>query len=312
MSLPPNYIARPYRGVSVQSWEGRLRPEEVRRVLIGREAYRRTEFIVLRSGAETALVRVAKDSEEPLFSPIRAVEWLAGPQECAYLEEPAVDTGNASALARAALAGGGGQLVYAIEGLFHHVNFIYDPRPLQIRVLEVVPPEPPKLLQMAQRVIAFDEDLPPIELLFEPVDIRDLARANPASRYLLPCRGSGIDLPAPVDFLDERPSERDWTLIGCERSRQFFEWFYGGQPRRVELCPRRLATGGGLVLTKCCLLERGLERDGDRQVVPWGANLKEVQSALHLICEEAMAAEAGEQRPLPREPSVPGPGKAQP
>ena len=66
------------------------------------------------------------------------------------------------------------------------------------------------------------------------------------------------------------------------------------------------------MLTKCCLLERGLERDGDRQVVPWGANLKEVQSALHLICEEAMAAEAGEQRPLPREPSVPGPGKAQP
>jgi hypothetical protein len=31
---------------------------------------------------------------------------------------------------------------------------------------------------------------------------------------------------------------------------------------------------------KCCLLERGIERDGDRWVVPWGASLEEVRGAL--------------------------------
>jgi hypothetical protein len=291
MTLPANTIARPYRGVSVQDWEGPLDAGEVRRVLLQREAYRRTEFLVLRSQGQVALMRLVKAGDEPLFSPIVDVERLASPEECVYIHRPEVDTGNATAMARAAIAHGGGFRVYVIEGSYHHVNFIYEPRPLRIRVPEVIPPEPPKLLEMARRVLDFDEDLPPIELVFEPIDIRRLAERNPAPRYLLPCRGSGIDLGAPVEFLDERPTQREWTLIGCERSRQFHHWFYGEDPRRVDLCPRRLTTGDGPTLLKCCLLERGLERDGDRLVVPWGANLKEVQEALHRLVA-LMAAEA--------------------
>jgi hypothetical protein len=286
MSLPRNFIARPYRGVSVQRWEGELTPAALERSLRGREAYRRTEFLVLRRGEQTALVRVGKESLDPLLSPVTEVEVLAGPDECVYLHRADVDTGNASALARAALENGGGARAYVVEGLFHHVNFIFEPSPIVLRVVEVVPPEPPKLLEMAARVVGFDEDLPPIRLELQGIDIREIARAHPAGRYLLPCRGSGIDLPAPVDFLDERPPERDWTLIGCERSRQFFEWFYHRQPERIELCPRKLAGPGGPTLVKCCLLERGLERDGQQMAVPWGANLKEVQQALHLLVSE--------------------------
>jgi hypothetical protein len=283
VSLPSNYIARPYRGVSVQRWNGSLEPGKVSRQLVGREAYRRTEFIVLTSGDKTALVRIERESAETLFSPIVAVTWLAGPAECAYLKRPSVDTANATALAHAALAHRSKRKVYVIEGLFHHVNFIYEPKPVRITVVEVIPPEPPKLLEMARRVIRFDEDLPPIELVLETIDIRRLAEANPARRFLLPCRGSGIGLSAPVDYLDERPAEVSWTLIGCERSRQFFDWFYGHEPDRVELCPRKVSSAEGPTLLKCCLLERGLEYDGERVVVPWGASLKEVQTALHLM-----------------------------
>jgi hypothetical protein len=281
VSLPGNYIARPYRGVSVRHWDGPLEPHDVQRQLIGREAYRRTEFIVLRSGQTTALVQIERVSDETLFSPIVAVKWVAGPSECVYLTRPKLDTANATALAHAALAYRAKRKVYVFEGLFHHVNFIYEPKPLQIRVVEVIPPEPPKLLEMARQVIRFDEDLPPIEFVLETIDIRSLAAANPARRFLLPCRGSGIGLSTPVDYLDERPAEDTWTLIGCERSRQFFDWFYGHEPNRVELCPRKLSSVEGPTLLKCCLLERGLEQDGQRVVVPWGASLKEVQIALH-------------------------------
>lgn len=282
----------------MRRWEDRLDYSDVSDQLIGREAYRRTEFIVLKAADGAALIRIKKESEEALFSPIRTIDWLAGPAETLYLKEPSVDTSNATAMAKAALAHGRGWRAYIIEGLFEHVNFIFDPRPISIRVVEVIPPDPPKLLRMAQQAIAFDEELPPIELDLEAIDIVKLASENPAARYLLPCRGSGVGLPAPVDFLDERPARNEWTLIGCERSRQLYEWFYGQQPHRVELCPKKLATARSPALVKCCLLERGLEVDGDRIVVPWGASLTEVQTALRMLCG-VEAKPAGPAEPSP-------------
>jgi hypothetical protein len=164
------------------------------------------------------------------------------------------------------------------------VNFIWEPAPVRIRVTEVVPPEPPKLLAMAAQAVAFDEDLPPVELVLDAVDIRHLAAEHPAPDYLLPCRGSGVDLDGEVAFLDTRPADRrDWLLIGCERSRQFHRHFYGDEPAGVDLCPRARAASGEPTLAKCCLLERGLDSDGSTVVVPWGANLDEVRQALRLL-----------------------------
>jgi hypothetical protein len=284
MILPSNFIARPYRGVSVLRWEGPLERAAVEAHLQGREVYRRTEFIVVRAAGGSALVRVEKESEEPLFSPVVRTEWLAGPEECDDSVAPGVDTGIATDLAAATRHRPPGRRAYVVEGLYHHVNFIWEPQPVRLRVLEVVPPEPPKLLEMARRVLSVDEKLPPVELVADLVDIRELARDHPADRYLLPCRGSDIDLPAEADFLDERPPPQPgWTLIGCERSRQLYEWFYGSQPQRVELCPRARAGPGGPVLGKCCLLERGIEETPDGCFVPWGATLEEVGQALRLL-----------------------------
>ena len=67
---------------------------------------------------------------------------------------------------------------------------------------------------------------------------------------------------------------------------QFHRHFYGDEPDRVDLCPRtRVGRRGpsGATLTKCCLLERGLEVDGDTAVVPWGANLDEVREGLRKL-----------------------------
>jgi hypothetical protein len=290
-ALPPNYIARPYRGVSVARWDEPLEPAAVARILVGREAYRRTEFIVLRAAGGTALVRVAKVSEEPLFSPITAVEWLAGPEECDDSVAPDVDTGIASDMARAARHRPPGKRVYVVEGLHHHVNFIVEPQAVRIRVPEVIPPEPPKLYEMARKVLSVDEELPPIELVFEPIDIRAIAATVGPASFLLPCRTSGIELPGRVDFLDERPTppKPEWVLIGCERSRQLYRWFYRTEPDRRELCPKVLSpendSGDGPVLLKCCLLERGIETAPGRAVVPWGATLAEVRQALAFLAE---------------------------
>jgi hypothetical protein len=143
------------------------------------------------------------------------------------------------------------------------------------------------LYGLARHVLSY-ADLPPIRLELERIEVVDLARRVQPEAYLVPCRSGGLDdLPAPVSFLDERPERQNWTLIGCERSLQFHRHFYGDEPPRVEMCPRKIAGARTeSTLLKCCLLEYHIEQDGPIAVVPWGADLAMVESALRKLAAE--------------------------
>lgn len=289
-----NLVPGQYRKVAVASVDVPLTAEALTAHFIAREAYRHTRYIVARRGGDTALVRVTKPPTDQLFSPITGVELLAGPAECAFVDAPEVDTGIPSSLARAAAAQAPGSRCVVVEGRYHHISFILDPSPIRIRVGDVVPPRPAKLFDQASRVLEVAEDLPPIELVPDVVDLLDLAKGHPADHYLLPCRGSGfrLDGPGTLAFLDERPPHQDWTLLGCERSRAIHQWFYGERPAgAVELCPRRLfPVDGRPLLTKCCLLEETNAGEGTSVAVPWGASLEQVRQALAGIATAAEPA----------------------
>ncbi|HWS93626.1 MAG TPA: hypothetical protein VN306_14410 [Mycobacterium sp.] len=283
----PNMMARPYGCLSVQEVDVALTEPSLRSLLLGREVYWQTDYLALRRGDDVALVAVRKASTTDLCSPVVELRVLAEPHRVAWIASPTTDVGNPTALALAALGHARrGVRAYLVQGRFEHVNFIWEPALTRVRVSEVVPPRPPKLFAMTQEVVAFDEDLPPIELVLDAVDLLDLASDHPADRYLLPCRGSGVQLRAPVEFLDTRPAvRRDWLLIGCEQSRRLHRHFYGDEPKRIDICPRRRIDRGDreLGLFKCCLRERGIEVGGHTAVVPWGANLDEIRSALRIL-----------------------------
>ena len=285
--IRPNWICRPYRGISVQRLGVPLTESAVRDHLMGRRVYRRTEVLIAEGDEGHAVVTVDKEPEgDGLFRPVTEVHWIAGPGETAFVRDPRIDTGNSTQMARAAAASGVQARVYVVEGRNQHVNLIVEPSPVRIRVVEVVPPNPPKLLDMAQRVLEYDEDLDPVELELVPVDLNEIGRAAGAAHWLLPCRCGGLELGGKVDFLDSGPpSAADWTLLGCERSRQIHEELYGAPPAaRVEMCPRvHAGAPDAPTLVKCCLRERGIETDGEMVVVPWGATLEEVRAALHLL-----------------------------
>ena len=284
-----NLVPLPYRNVSMQPYDGAFTERAVAAHLLGREAYRRTEFIVLH-GADDAMsvVAIAKRDSEPLFSEIVEVEVLALPDECAFVRSPETDCANRSALAELAHRHGVGvDRTLVVWGRYDHINFIHRPDPLIVRVVEVAPPEPPKLYDLALHVLSY-ADLPPIRLELERIELRDLCRGVKANAFLVPCRSGGLeDLGAPLHFLDERPARReDWTLIGCERSLQFHRHYYGDQPPRVEMCPRVIAgERNQITLLKCCLLEFYTERHGNVAVVPWGADLGMVEKALRNLVE---------------------------
>ena len=285
-----NFVPLPYRRVSYQPYEQAMTEEAIGTYLLGREVYRRTDIVVLHKGEERAVAAVRRAEAVGLFTPVEAVEILALPGQCVFLHSPDTDPANPSALAKLARTHGVGvEQTAIVQGAFDHINIIHHPDPLIVRVVEVSPPNPPKLYAMAEHALSYAQ-LPPICLELELLELRELCQQVPAEAYLVPCRSGGLDdLGAPVHFLDERPPKRlNWTLIGCERSLQFHRHYYGDEPPRVEMCPRKLTpVSNQPTLLKCCLLEFDIEQEGQTVIVPWGADLAMVERALRLLAEEA-------------------------
>ncbi|HEU5002008.1 MAG TPA: hypothetical protein VFW71_04435 [Actinomycetota bacterium] len=285
-----NRIPGRYRAVSVADVDVELTEASLRGLFLGREAYRHTAFIAVRRGTGAALVAVTTADRGPLFSPILKLDVLAGPEECALVDAPDIDVGVPTQMGRVARQRAPGKRCVIVTGRYRHVSFLLDPAPLAVRVVEVAPPTPAKLVDQAARVLEVAEDLPPIDLQPDVVDLVALAAERPAKRYLVPCRGSGMALPGgEVAYLDERPARQDWVLVGCARSRQLHRWFYGDEdPPSIDLCPRALARErvpeGTPTLTKCCLLEE-VERVGSCVTVPWGASLEQVRQGLGAVAD---------------------------
>ncbi len=276
----------------------RLDEASLRAYFLGRQAYRRTRYIVVRAADPgpagdadlTAVIEVRKRSDEPLFSEITSVTLIAGPGETAFVEAPEADTAVPSSLARVAASAAPAARCVVVRGRYGHVGFIADPAPVRVRVVEVVPPHPAKLVDQASRVLDLAEDLPAIELVPELTDLAALARSLPAGHYLFPCRAGGATAGGAVSYLDEIPPRVDWTLVGCARSRAIHDWFYPDAAPVVDMCPRNLARQAqarqaragepAAILTKCCLLEDEISVAGEMVVVPWGASLAQVREGL--------------------------------
>lgn len=281
-----NAVPSAYRGVAVARVDFPLTEDGLIAHFSGRESYRRTRFIVVRGpDGDTALLHVSRDDADSLFAPITHVDVLSMPDETAYVVSPEADTAIPSSLAAVAVREAPHATAVVVQGKYRHVSFILNPDPIRLTVLEVIPPQPAKLADQVQRLLDVAEDLPPMVVDVQALDLEDVARSIPAGSYLMPCRGSDAAVDdAAVHYLDERPAREEWVLLGCERSRQIHEWFYGDVPPGIDICPRKVTDPGpGPVLTKCCLLESSIEVEEDRVVVPWGASMAQVRHALDII-----------------------------
>lgn len=280
-----NFVPLPYRQVSVHDYDGEMTSGAIESYLAGKDSYRATRFIVVAQQDQRAVAAVERTGEDSLFSPIVSATVLAEPSRCSFARDPEIDTGNGSALAQKARELGiDKDDTLVVEGRDAHVNFIHKPRPHQLHVVDVVPPEPAKLGWMVEQVLAY-ADLPPTTMTLETIDLRDLAASAPESEaYLIPCRASGLEMDKPTFFLDQRPDRQPWTLLGCERSRQIHRHFFGDEPPCVEMCPRRrIEAGADLTILKCCLLESSVEVRDRQAVVPWGGSLADVENAVRQL-----------------------------
>lgn len=294
-----------YRTVAFTTIGGDLSQRSLEAYFATHDVYRRTRFVIARSAGQTALVEVGKGESRAgaeLFCPVTRVTVLASPEETVLAARPEVDTAVPSQLARVAAEFPGRRCV-VVKGRYEHVNFILNPDPLVVHVLDVAPPWPAKLCDQVDRLLDTAEDLPAVQTRAQVVDLQGLAAAEPATHYLLPCRGGGARVPgATISYLDEVPApDPDWVLLGCARSRAIHDHFYPDQAdslRQIDICPARLAAAAPVPpdharLTKCCLLEEHIETRGDTVVVPWGASFDLVRQGVRTAAELAAARRAG-------------------
>jgi len=269
--------------VSIRNVDFPLTSRGIAEHVKGKKAYTRTEYLILRSGEDLAVIRVEKENGVELFRPISRFEVISLPSDTVYVEDQRIDVMNASQMARLSREHDGKTVV--VSGMFNHVSLVKDEHGLELRVMDVVPPHPSKLSVLVERALdSFLVELP-IVPIFENIDLNDLARNVKTPSVIFPCRASGIISDKPIHFLDETPEiEDECTLIGCDLSRRIFSSTYRKDIAHVNICPRDLAPRDGLPrIVKCCKVKEGYELDGCTSVVPWGATAKDVAEAIRAL-----------------------------
>jgi hypothetical protein len=215
-----------------------LNETELRSFLRGKETWFETDYVVFRRGNDCAVAEVQKDERKDLFCRIMKICIVSLPDASRWIDDFTVDTGNPSALAeKARRLGVTASETLVVNGLYEHVNFIHRPQPKIINLFDLSPPEPPRLLDMARRVLR-NRDFPAVVLNPHIQSIPEMVRHLGDKSILFPCAVSELKAMARAFYLDERPSRQDWVLVGCERSRQIHRHVYGDDPPRIELCPK--------------------------------------------------------------------------
>lgn len=286
-ATPVNLVPLPYSRVAVRHVDFALNETELKSFLCGKEAWFETDYVVFHRGNDCAVVELRKESQGGMFCRIAEVGIVSLPDTSHWIEDSTVDTGNPSALAdKARSLGITASETLVVSGLYEHVNFIHRSQPTVIDVFDLSPPDPPRLLDMARRVIA-NRNFPAIVLNPRVQSIPELVPHVDDRPILFPCGVSQLKALVSAFYLDERPSRQDWVLVGCERSRQIHRHVYGDEPPRIELCPKKLfATGDAPALMRCCMVEGSFELRGKVAVVPWGADLSVIEGAIRALLNQ--------------------------
>ncbi len=274
------------KDVSVKKVSFPLTKEEIRNNLVNKLIYKRTKFIALNNEDKWAVVSVQKPQVKNLFSRIQDIDIISLPASTKYLEDPEIDVLSPTRMAEKAQELGSETLI--IKGMFEHVSFIHKEKSVPIMVLEVVPPEPPKLVELVKEALYSGKINKPVKIIPQIIDLRKMAEECKYQYIVYPCQGSGLSSEKDTFFLDQRPKFTDEqlqriSLIGCDLSLRIFKTIYGVEPEFFNFCPKKSVIDTKPeypTITKCCKVKKGHERIGNIAIVPWGATLKEVEEAL--------------------------------
>lgn len=273
--------------VSVKEVSFPLTEKDIRDNLLGKSIYKKTGFLILKNENDWAIVAIGKAPPQDLFSTIEDVEILSLPENTKYVEDPAINVLSPTMMAEKAQELGCEILI--VKGKFEHISFIHREELQPLAVFEVVPPEPPKLVELVREVM-HSEFLPkPVKILPHILDLREVEKQGNQNNVMFPCHASGLTSEKNTYFLDqglELPKDDidNILLIGCDLSLRIFKSLYAHEPEFFNFCPKKRAMEadeGVMAIARCCTVKEGYERIDNIALVPWGATQREVEDALN-------------------------------
>jgi hypothetical protein len=273
--------------VSVKRVAFPLNKEGILENLINKPAYKKTSFIILNNENDWAVVRIKKPGPKDLFSKITDIEIISLPETTKYTEDENIDVLSPTWMAEKADELDCETLV--VKGKFEHISFIHNEKIVPLRVIEVLPPEPAKLVEMVRSVLYSGNVSKPVKIVPNIIDLREVERDFDTQNIVFPCNASGLTSNMKTFYLDERPDFADEelssiTLVGCDLSLRIFKTLYGKEPDFYNFCPKKKALEMQQeypVITKCCEVKEGHEHIGNMVIVPWGSTQREVEDALN-------------------------------
>jgi hypothetical protein len=275
--------------VSVKEVEFSLTSEEIQKNLAYKPVYKRTKFFALNSGDDWAVVHVLKSENTYLFSEIEGAKIISLPDSTKYIEDPEIDVLSPTRMAEKAEEIGCETLI--VKGKFEHVSFIHNEKLEPLMVLEVVPPEPPKLVEMVKDILYSGRIKKPVKIIPEVLDLKEMSKRCQNKNIIFPCHASGLKSNKETFYLDQKPELteeqiKSVCLIGCDLSLKIFKILYDKEPEFFNFCPKKRAIEmqpNYPAITKCCEIKEGHEKVGNIVIVPWGATQKEVEDAIRDI-----------------------------
>ncbi|OGO30176.1 MAG: hypothetical protein A2Z29_07790 [Chloroflexi bacterium RBG_16_56_11] len=279
-------IPRHCRQVSVRRVAFPLNKKNILEAASKKPAYATTNYMVLNSGADWMVLKVEKVLEQGLFRKIEGVEIISMPGDTGYVEKPEVDVNNPSLMVRMAEQVGKDALV--VKGKFEHISFVYKEKTTPIVVFDVVPPKPPKIIELVEAALSTGRIKKPIRIIPKIVDLNEMARTRNTRYVMFPCYAvslAGLEGGQNALYLDQAQGLKvpasEITLVGCELSLRIFTSLYGEKPAFIDHCPKKLLhTVSEAALCRCCVVDEGHEIEGNAAYVPWGASVGEVEEAI--------------------------------
>lgn len=270
-------------------------PEDYKLVGVTRELrpsdpiYFSTEYLIdIGSEPQKTAIYRTSSSGQGFMRRGEAVEVISSGSEIVWYRD-VVDTRNRTNLIDiASRICVGGVKTVIFKGPDEHITFVHEPDPttvLEIEILDVMPPEPPWLAYVIDR-LEKSGVLGDLAVRFKKI-LLDLRSFDGHDVYY-PCQASGLGRSLDTDRVEsDHP-----RIVGCEVSREIF--LTTASPRDFEfvnICP---VTGGlllpqGPFITRCCRSERrGLVRIGRHPgvVVHWGDGYFQVAQAVRMLVEE--------------------------
>jgi hypothetical protein len=160
---------------------------------------------------------------------------------------------------------------------------------VSLAVFELVPPSPPKLIELVERALDTGRIKKPIKIVPTILDLNKLAKASDKPFVMFPCHTKDSNCGKNVLPLVGAPNISsigidNIALIGCDVTLRIFKAVYGKKPAFIDMCPLHreevLKKRGIKCIARCDKIAEGHLLIGDTAFVSFDPKLCEVEEAI--------------------------------